>query len=259
LCDIAGAQPLTTHPTDHFSAHAQNYARFRPTYPTELFAWLASQSPGHRLAWDCGTGNGQAALGLADHFVHVHATDLSPQQLAQAPTRENIRYQPGSAESSGLADHSVDLVTVAQALHWFDHEHFYPEVRRVLRPGGVFAAWTYRLLDAEPAINAIVAQFHSQTVGPWWPPERRWVDSGYLDLPFPFDEVNVPEFFMERHWTLAQMLDYLRTWSATQRYIKERGSDPTQALSKELLPVWGDPDRAKTISWPLALRCGRTL
>ena len=84
MCDIAGAQPLTTHPTDHFSAHAQNYARFRPTYPTELFAWLASQSPGHRLAWDCGTGNGQAALGLADHFVHVHATDLSPQQLAQA-------------------------------------------------------------------------------------------------------------------------------------------------------------------------------
>ncbi len=248
---------MTTHSTDHFSAHAQNYARFRPTYPDELFLWLATLCPERALAWDCGTGNGQAALGLAAHFTKIHATDLSPEQLKQASARDNIHYQPGAAEDSGLPDQSANLVTVAQALHWFDHERFYPEVLRVLKPGGVFAAWTYRLLDAEPAINAVVAHFHSQTVGPWWPTERRWVDSGYQGLPFPFDELEVPEFFMERLWTLAQMLDYLRTWSATQRYIKECGTDPTHALMTELLPVWGDPEQPKRIAWPLAVRCGR--
>lgn len=248
---------MTARSTDHFSAHAQNYAQFRPDYPAPLFAWLAKQCPGHQLAWDCGTGNGQAAVGLAPHFDAVLATDLSPEQLAHAPARANVRYAACVAEDSGLADCSADLITVAQALHWFDHDRFYPEVLRVLKPGGIFAAWTYRLLDAEPAVNEIVADFHGRIIGPWWPPERRWVDSGYQGLPFPFSEIPVPGFSMVREWTLSQMLDYLRTWSATQRYMKERGTDPTEPLAERLRPTWGNPDHAKRITWPLAIRCGR--
>lgn len=242
--------------TDHFSAHAGAYAQHRPDYPPSLFAWLAAQAPGHALAWDCGTGNGQAALGLADHFDQIHATDLSSTQLSHAPAHARVHYQQAAAEHSGLRAASADLVTVAQALHWFAHEAFFAEVRRVLRPGGVFAAWTYRLLDAEPTVNALVAEFHASTVGPWWPPERRWVDSGYADLPFPFDPIVAPPFSIEREWTLGQLLDYLRTWSATQRYIAERGTDPTLELGERLGEVWGQAP-SKLIRWPLALRCGR--
>lgn len=261
ICRVIQLSPPTTvvtnSGTDHFSAHAENYARFRPTYPPDLFAWLAGQCTQRGLAWDCGTGNGQAALGLAPHFDHVHATDLSQAQLDQAPTHSRVTYLTAAAEHSGLAEQSVDLVIVAQALHWFHHERFYVEVNRVLKHGGIFAAWTYRLLDAEPEINAIIAHFHQHTVGPWWPAERRWVDAGYQGLPFPFEELTVPTFSMERTWNLEQMLDYLRTWSATQRYIQERGADPTLALRSELIPIWGDPGEMKKITWPLALRCGR--
>ncbi len=246
-----------TPATDHFSGHAQDYARYRPSYPHELFAWLAEQCPAHQLAWDCGTGNGQAALALAPHFAQVHATDLSAQQLAQAPTHPQISYVAAPAEQSGLAAESCDLITVAQALHWFQHDAFYAEAVRVLKPGGVFAAWTYKLLDAEPAINELVAHFHSTTIGPWWPAERRWVDNGYQDLPFPFSELVVPAFSMHCQWTLDDMLHYLRTWSATQRYIAEKGTDPTRALAHDLRLLWGDPKQTKRISWPLAIRCGR--
>jgi SAM-dependent methyltransferase len=243
--------------TDHFSGHAQDYARHRPRYPAELFAWLASQCCEHALAWDCGTGNGQAALDLTPHFSAIHATDLSAEQLSHATPHPKICYHAAPAEESGLPARSVDLVTVAQALHWFRHDAFYAEVIRVLKPGGVFAAWTYRLLDAEPAINDCIAHFHGHTVGPWWPPERRWVDEGYRTLPFPFDEIASPMFVIERAWTLVQLLDYLRTWSATQRYLKERGSDPTLELAQQLAPLWGDPEQEKVVRWPLALRCGR--
>lgn len=243
--------------TDHFSAHAENYARFRPSYPPGLFAWLAEQCPQHDLAWDCGTGNGQAALALAEHFGQVVATDLSQAQLDHATTHPSVTYRAATAENSALDAHSADIVTVAQALHWFNHDAFYREVHRVLKPAGLCAAWTYRLLDAEPAINNVVAHFHQHTVGPWWPPERRWVDLGYQGLPFPFAEISVPPFAMQRRWNLAQLLDYLRTWSATQRYIRERGEDPTLALMPELAAAWGDPNEVKAISWPLAIRCGR--
>jgi SAM-dependent methyltransferase len=250
---------MTQHSTDHFSAHAASYAQHRPSYPDALFDWLASLCTAHDLAWDCGTGNGQAALALAPHFARVRATDLSAEQIAQASAHPRIEYAAAPADESGLAKQSADLITVAQALHWFDHTRFYAEVARVLRPGGIFAAWTYRLLDAEPDINAVVAHFHSVTVGPWWPAERRWVDAGYQGLPFPFDEIAPPSFAMEREWTLAHVLDYLRTWSATQRYIADKGVDPVDALRHELAPLWGDPTQAKRIVWPLAIRCGRVL
>ncbi len=243
--------------SDHFSGHAADYARARPSYPPELFAWLKRQCSGHDLAWDCGTGNGQAAVALAGHFGRVHASDLSAEQIAQAAPDPRIDYRAAPAEASGLSDACCDLVTVAQALHWFCGDDFYAEVRRVLKPGGVFAAWTYTLLRGEPGLNALVEDFYRNTIGPWWPPERRWVDLGYREMPFPFAEIAAPEFEIRLEWTLDDLLAYLRTWSATQRYIRERGVDPGVELATRLRNVWPDAQARKPIIWPIALRCGR--
>jgi len=245
------------NPTDHFSAHAADYAKARPTYPPELFAWLARHCPTRDLAWDCGTGNGQAARALAGHFRRVHATDLSAAQVARATPHPRIDYRATPAEASGLAAGSCDLVAVAQALHWFCNDSFYAEVKRVLKPGGLFAAWTYTLLQGEPELNAMVRDFHANIVGPWWPPERRWVDLGYRTMPFAFDDIATPEFEIRLEWTLAELLAYLRTWSATQRCIKETGSDPCTALEARLRSIWPDPETSQTMVWPIALRCGR--
>ncbi len=156
-----------------------------------------------------------------------------------------------------MPERSCDLVTVAQALHWFCGDPFYNEVRRVLKPGGVFAAWTYTLLRGEPALNSIVEDFYRHTVGPWWPPERRWVDLAYRDMPFPFADIATPDFEIRLEWTLDDLLAYLRTWSASQRYMKEKGCDPCIELGERLLSVWPRPNQRKSIIWPIALRCGR--
>ena len=252
--------PLATPDTntDHFSGHAAEYARRRPSYPEALFDWLALQCKAHQQAWDCGTGNGQAATQLATRFAAVLATDLSSEQLAHAPRHERITYRAQPAESSGLAAQSCDLITVAQALHWFCHDDFYHEAKRVLKPGGLIAAWTYRLLESEPAINALVSHLHDAVVGPWWPPERHWVDVGYAGMPFPFDTVEAPPFAIELEWSLDDLLAYLRTWSATQRYLAETGRDPVSALADEFAAAWGDANAIKRIRWPIAIRCGRT-
>ena len=242
---------------DHFSAHAADYARHRPSYPPELFIWLAQQCPARDLAWDCATGNGQAARALADQFERVHATDLSAEQVAQATPHPRIDYRTAPAEASGLADHSCDLVAVAQALHWFCNDSFYAEVKRVLKPGGLFAAWTYTLLQGEPELNAMMTDFHGNVVGPYWPAERRWVDLGYRDMPFPFEDIATPEFEIRLDWTLADLLAYVRTWSATQRCIRETGADPCVAFGERLKEVWPDPETRKAIIWPIVLRCGR--
>lgn len=244
---------------DHFSGHAAAYAAARPTYPPELFAWLAANCPAHEMAWDCATGNGQAAQALIAYFAHVYATDLSVEQVEQAPSHPRIVYRVAPAEASALADRSCDLVTVAQALHWFCNDSFYAEAKRVLKPGGLFAAWTYTLLQSEPPLNAIVEDFYVNIIGPYWPAERRWVDNAYRDMPFPFDGMAAPAFEIRREWTLGELLAYLRTWSATQRYLKETGSDPCLALAARLAAVWPDPAGTKTITWPIALRCGRKM
>jgi len=243
---------------DHFSAVAASYADFRPNYPAALFAWLATLTPGHRLAWDCAAGSGQASVDLARHFDRVVATDASAQQIAAARPHPKIEYRVAPAEASGLGDASVDLITVAQALHWFDLDRFYAEARRVLKPAGVLAAWTYGVLILEdPQINERVQIFYRDTVGPYWPPERHHVETGYRDLPFPFPEIAAPPLQMETSWDLTQLLGYFRSWSATGRYVAERGSDPVLALADELVPLWGDPARRRTIAWPLSLRVGR--
>ncbi|MEM7049573.1 MAG: class I SAM-dependent methyltransferase [Acidobacteriota bacterium] len=243
--------------SDHFSAVADGYARFRPSYPAELFTHLASLVGRCRLAWDCATGSGQAAVALAEHFDRVVATDLSQSQIDSASQHRRVEYRAVAAEEPTLEDSSVDLVTVAQALHWLDLPSFYAEVERVLSADGVIAVWCYNNLQASPRVNAVVNRYYSQVVGPYWPPERRLLEAGYRTVPFPFVEVDVPEIDMRADWTLERLLGYLETWSATTRYRAAEKKDPMAIIADDLRAAWGDPEEPQTIRWPLHLRVGR--
>jgi SAM-dependent methyltransferase len=240
---------------DHFSRQAADYAKFRPHYPQELFDYLGSIAPGRQLAWDCGTGNGQAAVGLATLFDRVIATDASEKQIASAQLHKKVEYRAATAENNGLRSKTIDLIMVAQALHWFDLDRFYQEARRVLKPDGVLSASAYNLLKIKPAIDDIVNRYYHEVVGPFWPPERILVER-FDELSFPFDEIDVPKFEMTAHWNLDDLLGYLRTWSSTQRFIAAKDADPLQEISDELGGAWGTPERTRNVSWPLTLRVG---
>jgi SAM-dependent methyltransferase len=243
---------------DHFSGHAAIYREARPTYPPALFAWLAREAPDRELAWDCGCGNGQATVALAEHYARVIGTDPSANQIAGAQAAANVEYRVEPAEQCTLADASASLVTVAQALHWFDFERFYPQVRRVLKPGGLFAAWTYAdCRTGDAAIDAIKDHLYVDVTGPYWPPERVLVDAGYRTLPFPFVEIVAPPFPMIAQWDVEHFLAYLRTWSATQRYLKAKGEDPVALIEAEMRAAWGDPSHVREVRWEFNVRCGR--
>jgi SAM-dependent methyltransferase len=243
---------------DHFSGLAKAYASSRPGYPDELFTYLAELAPSRELAWDCAAGSGQATIPLARRFNRVVATDVSPAMLSQAPRHPGVEYRAAPAEASGLADASVDLVTVAQALHWLDTTAFYAEVKRVLVSAGLLAVWSYGAPELTPPdAGRVLHRFYAETVGPYWPPERRHVESGYRTLPFPFMELASPRLEMVEHWNLAQLLGYVRTWSATQRFHDAVGRDPAEQLGQDLAPVWGDPAIRLPVQWPLILRVGR--
>jgi len=242
---------------DHFSVVSAGYAAFRPRYPDALFDLLADAAPARDAAWDCATGNGQAALGLARHFEHVIATDASAEQIAHATQHPRVTYRVARAEASGLDARSVDLVTAAQAVHWFDRPRFWAEARRVLRPGGVVAVWTYWFFSIAPELDTIVRRFYNDTVGPFWPPERKLTEDRYRTIEFPFAEFAAPEFTIEQRLTLEGVAGYIRTWSATRGFIKARGHDPVDALITELAPVWGDPATPRLARWPVAVRAGR--
>ncbi len=242
---------------DYFSSASDRYAAYRPDYPAALFAWLAGQCAERDTAWDCATGSGQAALGLAPHFRRVVATDASAEQIRHAALHPAIDYRVAPAEASGLAEHSIDLVTVAQAAHWFELPRFYTEVARVLKPGGVLALWGYGRMVLPGEMDTPFLRFYSETVGPWWPPERALIDDAYRSLDFPLAEIEAPAFFIEVEWNLPRLMDYLSTWSAVKRYRDERAHDPLPALMVELAPRWGDPGSLRSLQWPLFLRVGR--
>jgi SAM-dependent methyltransferase len=243
---------------DHFSRLAAQYAAFRPAYPPAIFDYLAQVCRDRQSAWDCACGTGQATLALAERFHAVTATDASAQQVAAAPAHPNVTYRVARAEESGIESQSLDLVTVAQALHWFDLDLFYGEVQRVLKPSGVLAVWTYGPLQVDGnGIDALFQDFYWNIVGPYWPPERRFVEEGYRGLAFPFAEAAPPSFNMEAHWERAHLLGYLRTWSATARYADDKGIDPVEVLEERLAPLWVDAGSTRKVTWPLALRVGR--
>lgn len=239
---------------DHFSAHAALYASARPRYPAALFDWLATLGPARDTAWDCGTGSGQAALELARHYRRVLATDASPEQIANAIAHPRIEYRVARAEDSGQAPAGVDAITVAQALHWFDLKAFYAEARRVLRPGGALVAWCYTQPTVDPACDALTEEFYRNIVGPYWPEERKYVEEGYRSFDFPLREAAAPAFEMCEIWTPAQFLAYLRSWSATRRYLAARGTDPVEPLAKKLEPLWKKGSRP--VRWPVHVRAG---
>jgi SAM-dependent methyltransferase len=244
---------------DHFSRDPGAYARFRPRYPAALFEWVAAMAPARRTAWDCATGSGQAATMLAAHFARVIGSDASRVQLAAAEAAPRVRYVRALGESSALRGRSVDLVTVAQALHWLDRPRFYAEVDRVLAAGGALAVWCYGLLHASPAIDAVLLRFYDEGVGAFWPPPRVHVERGYRDIEIPIEELDPPPFAIEAELSLAELLGYVGTWSAVGRFTAARGHDPVDGLARELAPLWGDPDRTRRIVWPLSVRAGRWL
>ena len=242
---------------DHFSKIARDYSRYRPGYPAELFAYLASVSPHRRLAWDCGTGNGQAAVELAGHFERVIATDPSSEQLAQALPHPHVEYRQERAEAASLDPGSAGLITVAIAVHWFDLDLFYPEVRRVLSPGGILAVWGYHFPIVEPEIDRILNDYNSEVLAGFWPERIHYVFERYQTLPFPFQELKPPDFDMQADWDLDQFLGFVGSWSATRKYEAERGRNPLNLVWEDFSRAWGTPDRKIHIRWPLYLRVGR--
>lgn len=243
---------------DHFSAQAACYAESRPGYPPILFDWLKSRCRRHEVAWDCGAGNGQAAHGLSQHFGRVVATDASHAQIVRAQPAPGVHFVVSSAEQSCLDERSADLIAVAQALHWFDLDRFYGEVARVLKPGGLVAAWSYGMFEVEEAeIDTLIRRFYYVDVGTYWPAERRHVESGYRELHFPFARMEAPFFAMEVSWDLSQLLGYLRSWSATARFVAAQGFDPVTELEPILREHWGDDTQQRSFRWPLALLVGQ--
>jgi SAM-dependent methyltransferase len=242
---------------DHFSGHAAAYADARPRYPSALFDWLAAQCARHALAWDAGCGNGQASVALAAHFDAVFATDPSAPQVAAAEPHPRVRYAVEPAERCSLADASADLVTVAQAYHWFDAAAFCREARRVLAPGGVVASWTYAESRVAPGVDAVFDHLNDTLVVCDWPPERAHVVNGYRDLPFPFVPIAAPPFEHGCEWTLGQYAAYLRSWSACQRYAKRTGGDAVAEVLPAMAAAWGDAAQARRVRWPMTLRVGR--
>lgn len=241
---------------DHFSAQAGEYARFRPRYPPALFEWLASIAPARTRAWDAGTGSGQAAVALAAHFERVIASDPSAGQIAHAEPHPRVQYFVGPAEAPPAEARGVDLACCAQALHWFDHARFYPALRATLKPGGVFAAWGYGLMTIAPAVDAVVLDYYDNVVGRYWPPDRAHIESRYRTVPFPLDEIREPGFTMQADWSLDALFGYLDTWSATRRYLADRGVHPLDGIRDTLARAWG-ADAARSVEWPLFLRVGR--
>ena len=250
---------MSTTPTfkDHFSRQAAAYSRYRPGYPAELIEYVAGLAPGRGLAVDCATGNGQAAVALAEHFDRVVAVDGSAAQLAQALPHPKVRYERAFAEALPVADATVALVAVAQAIHWFDFDRFHAECRRVLVPGGVVAAWTYTVFRAGGAIDVVVERFYHDTIGRYRPPEREYVQQGYRTIPFPWEAIDPPRFTLHTDWTLDQVMGYFASWSSVQRYREQHaGADPLPAVRDALATAWPAGYTVR-LEWPLYLRAGR--
>ena len=218
-----------------------------------MFEFLGTITPSRELAWDCATGNGQAAVELANVFHHVVATDASAGQIANAEPCSRVEYRVAPAEQSGLERDSVDLVMVAQALHWLDRDRFYPEVQRILKPNGVFAASAYNLLRTERPIKETIKRYYYEIIGPYWPPERALIEH-FAEIPFPFREHKTKSFEIEAEWNLEQLIGYLWSWSSTQRFVAATKRNPIDQIAADLKKEWGDPLSTKPISWPLILR-----
>jgi SAM-dependent methyltransferase len=238
-----------------FGAQAARYAAYRPGYPSELIAHLAALAPAHDLAWDCGTGNGQLALALATEFERVIATDASAEQIGLAPPHPRVEYRVVAAEDAESPRGRVALVGVAQAVHWFDLGRFYPRVQHALADGGVFVVIAYGDFDRSPVTEALRASGVIARIAPYQAPGNRLVWNGYRELPFPFDDIELPGFRLTVRWTLERYLGYVATWSAWQRYVDNHGDDLGASARAALAPIFGDGEQELKVT--LAVRAGR--
>jgi ubiquinone/menaquinone biosynthesis C-methylase UbiE len=242
---------------DNFSKQSKEYAVFRPTYPDEVLEFILSQVSSKNSAWDCGTGNGQVAAKLSLSFQTVYATDISENQIANAVKKDNISYQVASAEDAPFDENSFDLITVAQAIHWFDFDKFYNKVRFTLKPDGILAVLGYNLMTIDAQCDKIIRHLYSDILGDtYWDKERKYLDEQYQTIPFPFEEIKAPEFSQKVNWTLDQLIGYLNTWSAVQHYIKANGTNPVDEIRKQFEEFWGE-DQKKQVCFPTLLRIGR--
>ncbi|TNE60163.1 MAG: class I SAM-dependent methyltransferase [Bacteroidetes bacterium] len=242
---------------DNFSRQAAEYARHRPFYPPAMVAYLAGLVPCRQLAWDCATGNGQIACQLAEHFEQVLATDISENQLRHAVLHPRVQYKQEPAEHCSAPDQSVDLIVVAQAVHWFDFDCFFGEVHRVLRPGGVVALIGYSLFGTgDPGVDKVIRYFYSEITGPFWDKERRHIDTAFRTIPFPFAEIDIPDFSMDFEWTVEDVLGYFQTWSAVQHYRQAKSEEPVALVEPLLREVWGDAE-TRPVRFPLIYKVGR--
>jgi SAM-dependent methyltransferase len=242
---------------DLFSEVADRYRLIRPQYPQSLFARCAQLAPARDQAWDCATGNGQAAVGLAPFFKRVHATDASANQLEHAIAHERVVYSVAPAEASGLPDASIDVVTVAQALHWLDRPRFYAEARRVLRPDGIIAVFGYTWFYISTELDALIDEYLWRPAAPHWPPNNQVLWDGFRTVEFPFTELRPPRLAIHLQWNLEQVLTYYRTSSGPRAAIRALGEQFLLTAQERLQAAWGDPDRARPVMMPLSIRLGR--
>jgi SAM-dependent methyltransferase len=240
---------------DNFSSQSDQYAKYRPGYPAAFFEYLNTILTGTQNAWDCGTGNGQVATVLAKMFDTVYATDISQSQLDNAAHADNIIYSVQAAEQTDFPDHHFDLVVVAQAIHWFDFEKFYAEVKRTCKENALLVVIGYGVLHISPEIDAVIGRFYKNVIGPYWDKERRYIDEQYLTIPFPFEEIQTPQFSNTYTWTIERLIGYLNTWSAVKHFTRQNGMNPVDDLRKEIAAVWMQDEIE--VSFPLLLRVGR--
>lgn len=239
---------------DNFSSGSDHYAKFRPTYPESLLESILSNVQSRSRAWDCGTGNGQMAALLTTHFDTIDATDISANQLAHGIQHPKITYSTQPAEHTNFPNRSFDLIIVAQAIHWFDFEKFYQEVKRTLHPEGLFVITGYGLIRVTKTIDKVIDHFYQHIIGPYWDPERQHIDEGYRTIPFPFRELPTPALQSTHHWSMEQFLGYISTWSAVKHYISNHHHSPIPQLQNQLKQIWGT---SQVVTFPVLFRMGK--
>jgi SAM-dependent methyltransferase len=242
---------------DYFSKQSAEYAKYRPRYPDELFDYLSLITDEHKKAWDCAAGNGQAALSIANHFDEVIATDASEKQIENAVEHPKIKYMVAPAENSGIESHSIDLITVATAIHWFDLAKFYDEAKRTLKPGGTLAIWNYAKSNVNDDVDKILDHYAYNIIGSYAAPDFWRGVNSETDIDFPFERIKTPEFKIRQNWNFREYANYVMTWSPTQNYIKKNNSNPLEQIFNDFKSAWGDENEKKEVTWKLALKAAK--